>query len=93
MIGITHVALFAIYNLPNSWVATHSTAWPADLQERSYLTDGICGAGTDKMCPGPAVPQVRNDNGNPNGGSAHLDPQGRLVVPPGTQLPPPVPFR
>jgi hypothetical protein len=93
MIGVAHVALFAIYNLPNSWVATHSTAWPADLQERSYLTDGICGAGTDTMCPGPAVPQIRNDNGNPNGGSAHLDPQGRLVVPRDTQLPPPVPFR
>jgi len=58
----------------------------------SYLTDFICGEGTDQMCPGPAVPQYRNNNHNPNGGSAHLDPNGHLVVPPDTQLPSLVPF-
>jgi hypothetical protein len=38
------------------------------------------------------VPQFRNNNHDPNGGSAHLDPDGNLVVPPNTVLPPLVPF-
>lgn len=93
MIGIVHAAMFVTYNLPNTWTATRSTEWPADLQSRSYLTDMICGEGTDQMCPGPGVPQFRNDNQNPTGGgSAHLNPDGELVVPPDTDLPKPVPF-
>jgi hypothetical protein len=54
MIGVVHLALFVCYNLPNTWSATHSTPWPADLQHRSYLNDGICGVGTTNPCPGPA---------------------------------------
>jgi hypothetical protein len=81
------------YNVPNTWTATRSAEWPADLQERSYLTNGICGEVTDQMCPGSAVPQFRNDNHDPNGGSGHLDPNDNLVVPPHTVLPPLVPFQ
>src|SRR5262245_47109738 len=44
------------------------------------------------MCPGPAVPQFRNYNHNPDGGSAHIDPDGNLGVPPDTVLPSMVPF-
>jgi hypothetical protein len=92
MIGAIQVVFLLSYNIPNSWSATHQTEWPADLQKRSYLTTGLCGEGTDQMCPGPAVPQFQNNNGNPNGGSAHLDPHGNLVVPPDTKLPKLVPF-
>lgn len=92
VIGIVNAGMFVFYNVPNTWTATHSSEWPADLVQRSYFTDGICGAGTDQMCPGPAVPQYRNNNGNPDGGSAHLTPEGRLNVPPDTKLPPLVPF-
>ncbi|MGV0735045.1 spirocyclase AveC family protein [Mycobacterium syngnathidarum] len=93
MIGIMQAVLLVFYNVPNSWTATRSTEWPADLQKRSYLTDGICGAGTDQACPGPNVPMYRNDNQNPlRGGSAHLDPNGNLVVPPDATLPTEVPF-
>ena len=90
--GAVHAIMLVFYNIPNTWTATRSAEWPTDLQKRSYLTDFICGEGTDQMCPGPAVPQYRNNNHNPNSGSAHLDPNGHLVVPPDTHLPSLVPF-
>jgi hypothetical protein len=92
MIGAVQAIMFFTYNVANTWTATRSGEWPADLQQRSYLTNGICGAGTDQACPGPAVPQFRNNNHNPNSGSAHLDPNGNLVVPADTVVPPLVPF-
>jgi hypothetical protein len=92
MVGAVNVLFFMLYNIPNSWTASRPAEWPTDLQKRSYLTNGICGEGSDQMCPGPAVPPFRNDNRNPNGGSAHLDPNGNLVVPPDTKLPSMVPF-
>jgi Spirocyclase AveC-like len=54
MIGVVHLMMFVCYNLPNTWSATHSAPWPADLQNRSYLNDGICGVGTTSPCPAPA---------------------------------------
>ena len=92
MIGFVNMLFFVLYNVLNTWTATRMADWPADLQQRSYLTNGLCGEGTDQMCPGPAVPQFRNNNQDPNGGSAHLDPSGHLVVPPNTTLPSMVPF-
>jgi hypothetical protein len=92
MIGFVNMLFFVLYNVLNTWTATRMADWPADLQQRSYLTNGLCGEGTDQMCPGPANPQFRNDNRDPNGGSAHLDPNGNLVVPPHTTLPTMVPF-
>jgi len=81
-----HLILTLAYNLPNSVVGAHSRPWPADLQKRSYLTDGICGEGTDRMCPAPGVPLPRGN------GSAYIDLDGQLVVPAGTTLPAPVPL-
>jgi Spirocyclase AveC-like len=92
MIGFVNMLFFGLYNVANTWTATRMADWPTDLQKRSYLTNGLCGEGTDQMCPGPANPQFRNDNRDPNGGSAHLDPNGHLVVPPNTTLPTMVPF-
>jgi len=93
-IGFCHLALMVLYNVPNTVLGMHSTEWPADLQKRSYFTDYLCGADTDRACPGPGVPLLRNDNaGRGGGGSAYLSPTGTLVVAPGTRLPAgPVPF-
>jgi hypothetical protein len=55
-----HAIVFVLYNLPNAWVAQHSPAWPADIQKRSYFTNGLCGEGTPRTCPGPNVPLERN---------------------------------
>lgn len=84
-IAAVQMGMFAFYNLPNSWIGAHSTAWPKDLQKRSYLTNGICGDGTNIACPGPKVPLVRN-------GSVYIAPGGSVVAPNGVTVPKVVPF-
>lgn len=91
MIAVVQAAML-FYTVPNAWFGMHSTTWPADLQKRSYLTGGLCGDGTDRACPGPGVPLLRNDNAHPGRGSAHVDPAGRLVIPDSSNLRPAVPF-
>jgi len=51
VIGAVHVILFLGYNVPNAIVGANSHAWPTDLQNRSYFTDGLCGPGTHNLCP------------------------------------------
>jgi hypothetical protein len=92
IIAAVQLAMFVGYNVPNFWVGTHSTAWSTDIQKRSYFTSGICGEGTGRACPGPGVPLVRNNNGNPDKTSAYVGPDGALVIPPGTKIPAVVPF-
>jgi hypothetical protein len=77
--------VFVFYNLPVQWFAMHSEPWPADLQKRSYFMMGICGDGTDRLCPDPALPMHRN-------GSGYINPEGKLVLPEGIELPTIVPF-
>jgi hypothetical protein len=86
------VTMFVCYVLPNLFLGLHTQEWPADVQSRSYFTDYLCGQGTDRACPGPAVPNLRNDNATGGARSAYVDRDGRLVLPPGAVLPPPVPF-
>lgn len=92
-IAVVQLAFLVTYNVPNYFIGTHSTEWPRDVQERSYFTNGICGEGTGRICPGPAAPLTKNDNGNPGqGGSIYVDPSGRAVTPPGTTVPDVVPY-
>jgi Spirocyclase AveC-like len=87
-----HVALFLTYTAPNTWIGMHSKEWQQDLLDRSYFTDGLCGAGTDRACPGPGVPLGRNDNTDSGKGSVYITPDGRAVIPQNTKLPPTHPF-
>ncbi len=73
-IGIVNVLMIVTYSLPMQWFGTHADSWPEDITSRSYLTNGLCGPETDYACSGPGVPIPRPD-------SAHLDPDGNLVVP------------
>ena len=57
--GAFSVAVLACYNIPSAIMAANSTAWPADVQKRSYLLDGVCGQDTGRACPGPGVPISR----------------------------------
>ena len=84
--GMVNVLVMCCYNIPNGVIGAHSTAWPRDIQDRSYFTGGMCGPGTNRACPGPAVPLVRGNN------SPFLTTQGKLAIPPGTKIPPAVPF-
>lgn len=87
-VGATQAIMLATYNIPvATFIGAHTAAWPQSIQKRSYFTSRLCGAGTDRMCPGPGVPNDRGSDG------AHLSPTGELVIPRGTELPRgPVPF-
>src|SRR5699024_6926281 len=76
---------FAFYMGPAQWIALHADPWPQDHQQRSYFTGGICGDGTDKPCPHPALPIPTNRSGYING-------DGELVMPEGVSVPAIVPF-
>lgn len=92
MIGVVQVGFFVTFSMGSLWIGAHASSWPEDLQKRSYFTDGICGAGTDRVCPGPNVPLIRNDNSAGGGGSIRLGPLGKAIVPPNTTAPRIVPF-
>lgn len=83
--AVVSLIFFFGYNLPTQWFGTHADAWPEDVQKRSYFTSGICGEGTDRLCPNPLLPIESRD-------SAHIDPSGKLVMPEGTELPKVVSF-
>ncbi len=65
VIGAVHVALVLCYNVPNSIVGTQHLTWPQDLQQRSYLTDQMCGPGTVNLCPGNGHGLVEGGRANP----------------------------
>ncbi|GAA3207442.1 spirocyclase AveC family protein [Actinocorallia longicatena] len=79
------VFFFVFYNLPAQWFAMHTDPWPADIQKRSYFMMGICGDGTGRLCPDPSLPISGND-------VATITPDGRVVLPPGRELPKIIPF-
>ena len=76
---------FVCYNIPAQWFAMHQDPWPQDLLKRSYFLMGICGDGTDRPCPDPALPI-------PNKHSGYINQNGQLVLPPGVRLPTTVPL-
>ena len=80
LLGIFNVAYLTTYTVPMALIAAHSDAWPRAIQQRSDLTDLVCGPGTNYACPNPALPA-------PQKNSAHFNPAGRLIVPKGRQLP------
>lgn len=91
MIGAMQVIFLGVYNVPmTALFSSKSAEWPRDLQERSYLTDGMCGEGTSWACPGTNVPLNRGNARNQTG--IRIGPNGERIVPEGTELPRVVPF-
>jgi hypothetical protein len=87
LLATMSLTINATFSIPDAlFVAPRSSVWPKAIQQKSYFTMRMCGAGTDRMCPGPGVPNFRGPN------TAHLDPHGNLVVPAGVRLPKAVPF-
>jgi len=76
---------FVFYNIPAQWFAMHTDPWPADIQKRSYFLMGVCGDGTGRLCPDPSLPIPGND-------TATITPDGKVILPPGKELPKIVPF-
>jgi hypothetical protein len=61
IIGIGNVIYLVAYNVPLAvWTGMSTGGWPADLQSRSYLTDALCGDGTNRLCPhsGGTTPRI-----------------------------------
>jgi hypothetical protein len=79
------IFFLVLYNIPAQWVGLHADSWPADIQKRSYFLGGICGEGTDRLCPDPALPMSSNNSG-------YINPEGKLVLPSGVNLPKLVPL-
>src|SRR5206468_2237616 len=83
--GAANVLFFAFYNVPVALIVSHGASWPKDEQKRSYLTNYICGAGTDRLCESPNLPVRRADG-------IYINAAGQVVVPKGMTLPRQVPF-
>jgi hypothetical protein len=81
--GVLNV-MFLAYNLVLIALTLHQSEWPVDIQKRSYFTQEMCGAKTDRACPGPQVPIARP-------GSAYLTPEGNVSHVPGNWSGPPHP--
>ncbi|GGV45034.1 DUF5135 domain-containing protein [Actinomadura cremea] len=78
-------SFFVIYMIPAQWVGMHADPWPVDVQKRSYFSGPVCGEGTDRPCPDPRLPI-------PTKHSGYINSEGELILPPGTELPKPIPF-
>jgi uncharacterized protein DUF5135 len=77
---------FVFYNIPAQWLALHQDPWPQDLLKRSYFLMGICGDGTDRLCPDPSIPVPLKKSG-------YVDKNGQLVYSDGVKPPTNVPVQ
>lgn len=73
--GAITMIFFVFYHVPNALIALRGSAWPQDVQKRSYFVTKLCGAASDVACPDPHVPFPRGKN------SIVLGPDGRLHGP------------
>ncbi|MFD0691665.1 spirocyclase AveC family protein [Actinomadura fibrosa] len=78
-------SFFLLYNVPAQWIGLHADSWPADVQKRSYFSAQVCGEGSDQPCPDPSLPM-------PTKRSGYISTDGKLILPPGKELPKTVPF-
>jgi hypothetical protein len=72
IIGTINVMIFTLYNVPWAITTMVGRSWPADLVNRSYLTNTLCGAGSDYACPSRDLPI-------PHGRSSYVNNNGELV--------------
>jgi hypothetical protein len=78
MFGAANAVMLG-YVLPATiFIGSHPSEWPVDLQQRSYLLDGVCGGGTDRLCPTDGMPNPRGNESIPR-----TAPDGTLQLPAG----------
>jgi Spirocyclase AveC-like len=80
LLAVAQGIYFFSYNIWAYQIGVHQQTWPKAVQQRSYFLNGVCGAGTNKLCPGPAVPNIRPHSG-------YFTPAGTVGLPAGTHLP------
>lgn len=77
IVGVGNVMFVGLVQTPIQAMGIHAGAWPKDIQERSYLSDSICGPRTEYACPAPGRPIQKRD-------AIRVTPDGRLApAPPG----------
>ena len=82
LLAAMSVVFNVAFNIPIAlFIAPHTSEWPQAVQNNSYFNDHLCGAHTDRKCWGPGVPNARGAD------TAHINNEGKLVVPAGTTLP------
>jgi hypothetical protein len=86
LVGILNVCMLVGWAGFVNVFNVHAGPWPKATQERSYLNNGLCGAGTSYACPGDGVATPRA------GESIHIGPNGNAVVPAGVAKPTVVPL-
>ncbi|MET4426818.1 spirocyclase AveC family protein [Mycolicibacterium sp. 624] len=75
LIQITYSVFMALVSVMPTF------AWADDIVDnRSYLRNELCGDGTSYACPAGDIPIPRI-------GGAHVNPDGKLVIPDGAQVP------
>lgn len=80
VIGVAN-ALMVVYNIFMAYLSITGPGWSQSALEKSYFTNGVCGAGTEYACPNGSAPIPVGKN------HIHLGPDGTLVVPAGATLP------
>ena len=81
VVGLLYSIVIIGYFMPYwAFWGAHDSTFPKDVQDRSYLMDGICGPGTQRACPGPNVPLFRAH-------SITITPQGTIANPDGGHRP------
>ena len=79
-IGVANL-LMVVYNICMAYLSITGPGWATSALEKSYFTNGVCGAGTDYACPNGSAPMPLGKN------QIHLAPDGTLIVPQGASLP------
>jgi len=79
-IGAMQLIMFLGYNVTNGIMAANVHTWPKAVQQRSYFTNGLCGDGTNRYCPGPATSTMRV-------GAGYMNTAGGVTYPKGVEPP------
>jgi hypothetical protein len=61
LMGMFQTIFITSYFMPIWWLSMRADAWPDSLP--AHLRNGICGPGSDVMCPGKGVPYFRAKEG------------------------------
>jgi hypothetical protein len=68
LIGVFQIGYLVTYNLPIMLLwAPDPGVWPRAIQQTSYFNDHLCGAGTNRLCPGQGIPLTMDSWVNTNG--------------------------